>query len=172
MPARTPHAIGIFDATTFERRVMRLTEKPIHISALRRFTTFAVCSMIGAGICATTVALSIHVNALAAVDEHGPTQGSGQVSVSPAVMQNQIVRKVNPVYPEEAKKARIQGKVELNAVINKTGEVERLNIISGPKELQQSSLDAVRQWIYKPYLLNGQPVEVKTTINVIYTLKK
>jgi TonB family protein len=172
MPARSPHAIGIFDATTFERRVMRLTQKPIQISALRRFTTLAVCTVIGVAICATTVVLSVHVDALAAVNENGPSQGSRQVSVSPEVMQNQIVRKVPPVYPEEAKKNRIQGKVQLNAVINKTGEVEQLSVVSGPKELQQSSLDAVRQWLYKPYLLNGEPVEVKTTINVIYTLKK
>jgi TonB family protein len=172
MPARSPHAIGIFDATSFERRVMRLTEKPIQISGLRRLTTLAVCSMIGTGICATTVALSVHVDALAAIDEHTPAQHAGAISISPEIMQNRIIHKVPPVYPEDAKKARIQGKVQLNAVISKTGEIEQLRVVSGPKELQQSSLDAVRQWIYKPYLLNGEPVEVKTTINVIYTLKK
>jgi len=48
--------------------------------------------------------------------------------------------------------------------------MEEVSAISGPKELQQSALDAVRQWTYKPYLLNGDPVEVETTINVIYTL--
>lgn len=172
MPARSPHAIGIFDATTFERRIMRLTEKPIQISALRRFTTLAACTVIGAAICATTVALNVHVDALAAIDEHATAQGTGALTVSPDVMQNQIIHKVNPVYPEDAKKARIQGKVELDAVISKTGEMEQLKIISGPKELQQSALDAVRQWTYKPYVLNGEPVEVKTTIHVIYTLKK
>jgi TonB family protein len=172
MPARSPHAIGIFDSTTFERRVMRLTEKPIQISGLRRLTTLAVCSMIGTGICATTVALSVHVDALAAIDEHALAQHAGAISISPEIMQNQIIHKVPPIYPEDAKKARIQGKVQLNAVISKTGEIEQLRVVSGPKELQQSSLDAVRQWIYKPYLLNGEPVEVKTTINVIYTLKK
>ena len=60
----------------------------------------------------------------------------------------------------------------LNAVIGKDGSVEKLIVVSGPKELQESSLDAVRQWTYKPYLVNGDPVEVKTTINVIYTLTK
>jgi TonB family protein len=169
-PARSPHAIGIFYSSTFERRVMRLTEKPIQTSAARRLTTLATCAVLGSAICVTIVGLSVHVDALAAADDHAPSQGSGPVNVSPEVMQNQIVNKVPPVYPEEAKKARIQGKVELNAVISKTGEMEQLKVVSGPKELQQSALDAVRQWIYKPYLLNGEPVEVKTTIHVVYTL--
>ncbi len=171
-PSRSPHAIGIFDANTFERRVMRLTEKPIQISKKRRFSTLVACAMLGAGICAITVALSVHVDALAAVDEHSPVKRTGAVAVSPDVMQKQIIHKVPPVYPEEAKKVRIQGKVVLNAVIGKTGEMEQLMVVSGPKELQQSALDAVRQWLYKPYLLNGKPVDVKTTINVIYSLRE
>jgi TonB family protein len=169
-PARTPHTIGIFDSTTFERRVMRLTEKPVQTSKIRQFSTVAVCTLLVAGICATSLALSVHVDALAAGVEQGSSKTTGPVSVSVDVMQSHILHKVNPVYPEEAKKARIQGKVQLDAVINKTGEVEQLKVVSGPKELQQSALDAVRQWTYKPYLLNGEPVEVKTTVNVIYTL--
>ncbi len=170
MPARTPHAIGVFDATTFERRVMRLTEKPTRRSMLRRITIATACVLLGAGICATTLTLSVHVDALAASDDQHPSDGKGPVAVKAEVMQNQIVHKVTPVYPEEAKKERIQGNVELEAVINKAGEVEELKVVSGPKELQQSALDAVRQWLYKPFLLNGDPVEVKTTIHVIYTL--
>jgi len=60
----------------------------------------------------------------------------------------------------------------LRAIISKGGTVENLQVVSGPKELQESSLDAVRQWMYKPFLLNGDPVEVKTTINVTYSLAK
>jgi TonB family protein len=170
MPARTPHAIGIFDATTFERRVMRLTERQSHPSTLRRITTATACVLLGAGICTTTLALSVHVDALTANDEQGPPAGKGAIAVRADIMQNQIVHKVPPVYPEEAKKERIQGNVQLEAVINKAGAVEELKAVSGPKELQQSALDAVRQWVYKPYLLNGEPVEVKTTIHVIYKL--
>jgi TonB family protein len=172
MPARTPHAIGIFDATTFERRVMRLTEKPAQPSALRRFTTATACALLGAGICATTLALSIHVDALAAGDEQRPSNPTGPIAVRAEIMQNQIVHKVPPVYPHDAKKAGIQGKVQLDAVIGKTGEVEQLKVVSGPSELQQSALDAVRQWTYKPFLLNGDPVEVKTTIHVVYSLAR
>ena len=87
-------------------------------------------------------------------------------------MQAHIEHKVPPVYPVDAKKARIQGTVKLDAVISKTGEVEQLKVISGPKELQQSSLDAVRQWTYKPFLSNGSAVDVRTTVNINYTLQK
>ncbi len=58
----------------------------------------------------------------------------------------------------------------MEAVIGTDGLIKNLRVISGPKELHQSTLDAVRQWTYKPYLLNGDPVEVKTTINVVYSL--
>jgi bla regulator protein blaR1 len=170
-PARTPHAIGIFDATTFERRVMRLTEKTAQPSTMRRLTTAATCALLGAGICATTLALSVHVDALAASDSQRPAKPTGPVAVKAEIMQNQIVHKVPPVYPDEAKKERIQGKVELDAVIGKTGNVEELKVVSGPKELQQSALDAVRQWTYRPFLLNGTPVDVRTTIHVVYSLK-
>lgn len=170
IPAKTSHAIGIFDATTLERRIMRLTRKPTRPSTLRRLTAATVCTLLGAGICATTVAFSVHVDAYAAGDEQSPSQSDGPIAVKSDIMQSQIVHKVPPVYPVDAKKARVQGRVELDAEIGKTGAVEQLKVVSGPKELQQSALDAVRQWTYKPFLLNGAPVAVKTRINVIYTL--
>jgi TonB family protein len=170
MPARTPHTIGIFDATTFERRVMRLTEKLSKPSALRVLISVTICTLLGAAVCAATLTLSVHVNAQAAGDEPSSSNGAGPVAVNPGVMVKQLLHKVSPVYPEDAKKARIQGTVEIEALIGKTGEVERFKVVSGPKELQQSAVDAVHQWIYKPFLLNGEPVEVKTTINVIYSL--
>jgi TonB family protein len=87
-------------------------------------------------------------------------------------MEKYLVHKVPPVYPEEAKKERIQGKVVLEAIVGKDGSIENLKVMSGPNELQQSALDAVRQWTYKPFIAQGEPVEVKTTINVIYRLAK
>ncbi len=171
MPTQTPHAIGIFDATTFERRVMRLTQNPTPVSPRRRFATVAANVLLAAAVCGSAIALSVRVDAFAADDKH-PASPNGPVNVSAEKMQEQIVSKVPPVYPVEAKKAGIQGSVKLDAVVGKTGDVEQLKVISGPKELQQSSLDAVRQWKYKPFLLNGEPVDVKTTITVIYSLKK
>jgi len=87
-------------------------------------------------------------------------------------MTSPILTKVMPSYPPEAKKAGVQGRVVLDATISKEGSVVGLHAASGPEMLRQSALDAVHQWKYKPYLLNGNPVEVKTTINIIYTLKK
>ena len=66
--------------------------------------------------------------------------------------------------------ARIQGAVILQAKISKERRIVDLHVISGPAELQQAAIDAVRKWIYRPYLLNGEPVEVLTTVNVIFTL--
>ena len=73
-------------------------------------------------------------------------------------------------YPPIAKAARVSGTVVIQATISKTGTVENLRVISGPAMLQQSALDAVRSWRYRPYLLNNEPVEVETTVNVIFTL--
>ena len=86
-------------------------------------------------------------------------------------MAGNLLTKVLPEYPAEAKKARIQGTVVLSALIGKDGNIQSLRVLSGPNQLQQSSLDAVRQWTYKPYLLNGDPIEVKTTVNVVFSLK-
>lgn len=94
--------------------------------------------------------------------------GSIEISASRAV--GLLVNKVQPEYPPIAHAARVQGTVVLQAMIGKTGSIEDLHVISGPAMLQQAALDAVKQWTYKPYLLNGEPVEVLTTVNIIFTL--
>jgi protein TonB len=87
------------------------------------------------------------------------------------VIQGLRVSKVQPVYPEEAKAARVQGTVVLHAIIGKDGSVQSLDVVSSASPLlEQSALDAVRQWKYKPYLLNGTPVELDTQITVNFTL--
>jgi TonB family protein len=75
-----------------------------------------------------------------------------------------------PVYPAIAKAAHIQGTVVLRATISTQGTVENLVVISGPPMLQTAAMNAVKTWTYKPYLLNGQPVEVQTQVNVIFSL--
>ena len=74
-----------------------------------------------------------------------------------------------PVYPPIARAAHVQGVVILHALISRPGTIEDLQVISGPPMLQAAALDAVRQWRYRPYLLNGVPTEVETTINVNFT---
>jgi protein TonB len=81
-----------------------------------------------------------------------------------------IISQTRPVYPPLARQARIQGSVVLHAIIDKDGNVSELQVISGHPLLVQAALDAVRQWRYKPTLLNGEPVEVDTTITVTFTM--
>jgi len=92
------------------------------------------------------------------------------IKISGGVMVGNLLLKTQPVYPPIAKAARVSGTVVLQASISKTGSIENLKVVSGPAMLQQSAIDAVRQWRYRPYLLNGEPVEVETTVNVIFTL--
>jgi protein TonB len=93
-----------------------------------------------------------------------------RVRVSQGVSQGLLIRKVQPAYPPLARSARIQGTVVLQALIGKDGSIQNLRVVSGHPMLTNSALEAVRQWKYKPYYLNGEPVEVETTINVNFTL--
>ena len=93
-----------------------------------------------------------------------------KVEVPAGVMAGMLLQKTDPVYPPVAKAARIQGTVVLQAAISKTGSVEDLHVVTGQALLQDAALSAVRTWRYRPYLVNGEPVKVQTTINVIFTL--
>ena len=90
--------------------------------------------------------------------------------VSTAVEEGLLIRKTMPVYPPIAKAAGVSGTVALAATISKTGTIENLRVTGGPAMLQRAALDAVSTWLYRPYLLDGKPVEVETTVNVIFTL--
>ena len=170
--SRTPHTIGIFDANAFERRLMNLTEKHKEIRGLRRVAMVVACAALGLATCGSALALGMHVNAASTSDTSDASKRPKQLSVSSDVMAENLLNKVMPVYPADAKKARIQGTVVLGVLIGKDGNILNIKVLSGPSQLQQSSLDAVRQWTYKPYLLNGDPIEVKTTVNVVYSLGK
>jgi len=93
-----------------------------------------------------------------------------RVRVSQGVTNGLLLNKVAPAYPSIAKAARIQGNVVLKAIIGKEGTIQDLQLVSGHPMLVPAAIEAVRQWRYRPYLLNGQPVEVETTITVIFTL--
>jgi protein TonB len=83
-----------------------------------------------------------------------------------------LINRVTPVYPPLARQTRISGTVRLHALIAKDGTVQQLEVMSGHPLLVQAALDAVKQWRYRPTLLNGEPVEVDTTIDVIFTLNQ
>jgi protein TonB len=88
--------------------------------------------------------------------------------VSQGVMNGLLLFNPVPIYPPIAIATRTGGTVVLAAIISKTGAIENLRVVSGPAILQQAALDAVRRWRYRPYTLNGQPVEVETTVNVVF----
>jgi protein TonB len=90
--------------------------------------------------------------------------------IGPNVQQANRLTEVLPVYPPEAKQNGIQGMVRLEITIDKDGRVSELKALSGPAELIQSAIDAVKQWTYRPTRLNGEPVSVMTTVDVNYSL--
>jgi protein TonB len=93
-----------------------------------------------------------------------------RVRVSQGVSQGLLIHRVQPMYPPLARQARIQGTVILQAEISKDGSIENLRLISGHPMLAPSAIEAVKQWRYKPYFLNGEPVAVETQITVNFTL--
>jgi len=93
-----------------------------------------------------------------------------RVRVSQGVTQGLLIRKVQPAYPPLARQARIQGNVLLEAEISTDGTITNLRLISGHPMLAPAAIDAVKQWRYKPYILNGEPVPVETQITVIFSL--
>ncbi|WP_263350713.1 energy transducer TonB [Acidicapsa acidisoli] len=92
------------------------------------------------------------------------------VPVSGGVIEGYILSRSAPLYPAIARTVGVSGTVALAATISKSGTIENLRILSGHPMLCQAAIDAVQQWRYRPYLLNGQPVEVETTINIVLSL--
>jgi periplasmic protein TonB len=97
---------------------------------------------------------------------NGPTPVLQTVNVSQGVSQGLLIKKVQPIYPKSALTMHIEGAVQLSATISKTGEITSLKALSGDARLARAALDAVKQWKYKPYLLDGEPVEIQTTITL------
>jgi len=95
-----------------------------------------------------------------------------RIRVGGVVQAANLIHRTNPVYPPQAKQARIQGVVRFAAIIAKDGTVQDLKVISGHPLLVPAALDAVKQWQYKPTLLKGEPVEVATQIDVNFTLSQ
>ena len=92
------------------------------------------------------------------------------INISSGVATGLLLRKATPVYPPLAKSSRVSGTVVIRATISKTGAIEDVRVLSGSQMLRQAALDAVKTWRYRPYMLNNQPVEVETTVDVIFSL--
>jgi protein TonB len=130
-------------------------------------------SLAGFGVAGSDFGSGGNVMGSLFADSGGPKVKAAPVRklvISSGVMSGMLLQKTTPVYPPIAKAARVSGTVVLQATISKTGSIENLHVLSGPAMLQQSAMDAVKSWRYRPYLLNNEPVEVETTVNVIFTL--
>jgi len=94
-----------------------------------------------------------------------------RVRMSQGITQGLLTHRIEPTYPVLAREAHIRGAVVLTAIIDKDGNIQNLQLVSGHPMLAPAAIEAVKQWRYKPYLLNGQPVEIETTITVKFELR-
>jgi periplasmic protein TonB len=94
------------------------------------------------------------------------------IAVSSGVATGLLIQRTPPVYPSIAKAARVGGTVELHATISKNGTIKDVHVVSGPAMLQQAAVEAVRNWRYRPYMLNNEPIEVETSVSVVFSLDK
>ncbi len=162
--AGTFHAIGIFDANCLERRVMKLMRRKENAGRVLRLAMLGACVTIGAVACASALALRVDVTEKAEAKERPVKVGAGVIAGLGIDMKK-------PVYPAEAiaKKDTVNGPVVLEAIISKEGLVKNLRVKQSLRaDYDRSALDAVKDWRYRPYLLNGEPTEVETTITVTF----
>ena len=127
----------------------------------------AVTSIASSAGSAGSSVLSGIVNTNAINAEKAPQQ---KLRISQGVSQGLIIKKVQPVYPAQARQMHLEGTVELQANVAESGSISSVKQLSGDRVLGRAAMDAVRQWKYKPYYLNGQPVEVETQITVNFKL--
>jgi TonB family protein len=104
------------------------------------------------------------------VGQEGPRPRVKRVKIGGNVANSQLEHRIQPHYPAEARDNKIQGAVRLHVVLSTTGTVQQLDIVSGDPILAKAAADAVRQWEYKPVLLNGERVEVDTIVDVVFSL--
>jgi TonB family protein len=94
------------------------------------------------------------------------------LNISQGISRGLLTKKVQPVYPKNAMAMRVEGAVELMATISKSGDITHLKVLEGDSQLAKAATEAVKQWKYKPYLLNGEPVEIQTQITINFKLPK
>ena len=153
---------------------MKLIQNPIEDGGPRRGALMLACAAFG--LATLFSALPLRANAADA-----PAQASAlapafihiscrPVAEHPGMKPGHLVSGVPPRYPTEARKAGIEGTAVISAKITKSGTLVDVKALSGPKDLQQATLQAMREWQYEPYLLKGKPVTVKAEITAVYSL--
>jgi TonB family protein len=171
-PDKRLHTIGIFDANSFERRVMRLSEGRVEMRGVRRLATAAACGMVGLITCASALGLRMEVSVppTAAV-----AQDASSARLTIPAQKMDAVYKRPPIYPAEAraKKDTLNGPVVLDVTVNEAGVPIDVRVRKGLRsDYDESALTAVKEWRWNPYIVNGRPVAVNTTVTVNYFLGK
>jgi TonB family protein len=153
---------------------MNLTHHSMELRGAARLATAALSLLLIGGACTSALAFRMQVDAPSAqIAAPAPTtQPEKVLRVGASVINGNRLTFVAPVYPPDAKAARLSGTVVLHALIGKDGVIKELAVFSGPQKFRESAIEAVKQWTYKPYLLNGNPTAVDTTITVNYALKQ
>lgn len=147
---------------------MVLTRKRAPISATRGVLIAAACAILTLATCTSALALRTDI---AALTPTAATATPAKIHVKSSVMAGQKIAGENPTYPPEARANKIQGTVVLALTIDKDGAPQDIHVTKSPdKSLADSAIKAVRTWRWRPYLVNGDPVDVDTTVNVTYNL--
>ena len=147
---------------------MQLTRNPLPIGPARRLLIAAACALLAVGTCTSALALRMEVTG----NQHAANP-KAPVHVKQDALK--ITSKTPPVYPAEAKTSgdTLNGTVVLDVVVGKDGSVENIKVAKSLRDdYDSAAMDAVRQWRFEPFLLNGNPIEVATTINITYSLRK
>ncbi|MGA8030365.1 MAG: TonB family protein [Bryobacteraceae bacterium] len=180
-PVRTPPAVKVQPRAVLRQfnshRLVAPSVMPNRINAIQETIAAPDMGVVGTNVdpgAANSVIGSLlsarQANPPAPPAPTKPKPASGPVRLGSVLVEANLIRKVQPVYPPLAKSARVQGSVEFTATIGKEGNIENLKVIHGHPLLVNAAKDAVLQWKYRPTLLNGQPVEVITEIIVNFTL--
>jgi protein TonB len=119
----------------------------------------------------TGLGLAVTGSPMVKVSEAAPSRPAGPLKISSGVLAGLLLEPIRPAYPAIAKAAGVQGTVVLSAIIDKTGRITGLQVVSGPEMLRRSALDAVQLARYQPFQLNGAPTEVTTTISVVFRMQ-
>ena len=168
--ARTVKNVEVL-GTSDEARQQLLAQLPVHAGEQLDSTKFAeLNNAVNAFDPHFAVTLAITPDGGTTVRILAPGSAPQRIRVGGNVQAAMLLQKPAPVYPPDAKAAGIQGKVQLSAVIGPDGHMQELTVLEGDATLAKAAQDAVWQWVYKPTLLNGNPVSVQTTIDVNFTL--
>ncbi|HMK29029.1 MAG TPA: energy transducer TonB, partial [Terriglobales bacterium] len=144
-------------------------QRVVEDGSAREAPPCAFCAAGGTGTVAASNSVLNSIGNSMAVAPPPPPPAAHPLRVS-QIMEGNLIHRVQPIYPHLAQMGRVQGTVMLRAIISRAGTIENLQVISGHPLLVGAAMDAVRQWRYRPYLLNGEPVAVETQVTVNFSL--